>query len=145
MVQFSQLQKNLAREMLLGGKHLKSSSTKMVYRIIFTLCTYISNRLLHKTMPTFFLIRLQHMRHAMACTCLCTCLKHQRRAKKRTPCLIKKTSRCAADRTSKTTTFCIFHFLQNMKTLQEDHNENKWYLVNYLLVLCYQYITVLIL
>ena len=33
------------------------------------------------------------------------------RTKKSTPCLIKNASRCAADRTSKTTTFFIFHFL----------------------------------
>ena len=31
--------------------------------------------------------------------------------KKTMPSLIKKASRCAADRTSKTTTFFIFHFL----------------------------------
>ena len=142
MVQFSQFQRNLAREKFLGGKHLKSSSTKMVYRINFTLCTYISNRLLHKTMPTFLLIRLQHMRHAMACTCLCTCLKHQRCAQKSMPCLKKNFMVCSR---SKTTTFCIFHFLQNTKILREDHNENKWYLVNYLLMLYYQYITVLLL
>ena len=143
MVQFSQFQRNLAREKFLVGKHLKSSSTKMVYRINFTLCTYISNRLLHKTMPTFLLIRLQHMRHAMACTCLCTCLKHQRCAQKSMPCLIKKNFMVCSR--SKTTTFCIFHFLQNTKILREDHNENKWYLVNYLLMLYYQYITVLLL
>ena len=42
-----------------------------------------------------------------------TCLKS-------TPCLIKKASRCAADRTSKTT-FFIFHFLYNTKILRENH------------------------
>ena len=51
--------------------------------------------------------RLGHMRR----TILRARLKHWRRAKKSTPCLIKKASRCAADRTSKTTTFFIFHFL----------------------------------
>ena len=40
--------------------------------------------------------------------------------KKSTPCLIKKASRCAADRTSKTT-FFIFHFLYNTKILRENH------------------------
>ena len=40
-----------------------------------------------------------------------TRLKHWRRAKKSTPCLIKKASRRVADRTSKTTMFLIFHFL----------------------------------
>ena len=50
------------------------------------------------------------MRRAIARTRLCTRLKRQRRAKKSTPCLIDKGSRCAADRTSKTT-FFIFHFL----------------------------------
>ena len=51
--------------------------------------------------------RLRHMRHTIAWACLCTCLKHQRRAKKSTPCLIKKASRCAADRMSKTTFFYL--------------------------------------
>ena len=37
------------------------------------------------------------------------------------PCLIKKASRCAADRTSKTTTFFIFNFLCNTKIFQENH------------------------
>ena len=41
--------------------------------------------------------------------------------KKSMSCLIKKASRRAADRTSKTTTFFIFHFLQNTKILQENH------------------------
>ena len=41
--------------------------------------------------------------------------------KKGTHCLIKKTPRCVADRMSKTTTFFIFHFLQNAKILQENH------------------------
>ena len=58
----------------------------------------------------FNIFRLQHMRHAIACARLCTRLKHQGCAKKSMPCLIKKTSRCVADRTSKTT-FFIFHFL----------------------------------
>ena len=49
--------------------------------------------------------RLRHMRHAFACARLCTHLKHQRRAKKSMPCLIKKALRCAADHTSKTTFF----------------------------------------
>ena len=41
--------------------------------------------------------------------------------KKSTPCLIKKASRCAADRTSKTTTFFISQFLWNTKILQKNH------------------------
>ena len=41
--------------------------------------------------------------------------------KKSMSCLIKKASRRAADHTSKTTTFFIFHFLQNTKILQENH------------------------
>ena len=48
------------------------------------------------------------MRRAIACARLRTCLKHWRRAKKSTPCLIKKASRRVADLRSKTT---IFHFL----------------------------------
>ena len=40
--------------------------------------------------------------------------------KKSTPCLIQKASRCAADRTSKTT-FFIFHFLCNTKIVRENH------------------------
>ena len=65
--------------------------------------------------------RLRHMRRAIARTHLFTCLKHLGRAKKSTPCLIKKASRCAVDRTSKTTTFFIFHFLYNTKFLRENH------------------------
>ena len=49
-------QRNLARERFLGGKHLTSSSTKTAKSIIFKLCTHVSNRLLHKTVPAFFLI-----------------------------------------------------------------------------------------
>ena len=51
------------------------------------------------------------MKRAIARARLHTRLKHWRRAKKSTPCLIKKASRCVTDRTSKTTTFLIFHFL----------------------------------
>ena len=65
--------------------------------------------------------RLQHMRCVFACACLCTCLKHWRHAKKSTPCLIKKASRCAANSTSKTAKFIIFPFLSNTKILGENH------------------------
>ena len=41
---------------ILGGERLTSSSTKMAERINFKLCTHISNRLLYKTVPAFFLI-----------------------------------------------------------------------------------------
>ena len=41
--------------------------------------------------------------------------------KKSTLCFIQKASRSAADRTSKTTTLFIFHFLYDTKILQEDH------------------------
>ena len=61
------------------------------------------------------------MRRAITRTRLRTHLKHWRRAKKRRPCLIKKASRCVADRTSKTTTFLIFHFLSSTKILREYH------------------------
>ena len=57
--------------------------------------------------------------HAHAC--LCTCLKHWRRAKKSRSCLIKKASRWAADRASKTAAFFIFHFLFNTKIWKENH------------------------
>ena len=61
------------------------------------------------------------MRRAIARARLCTRLKRLRRAKKSAPCLIKKASRRAADRMSKTTTF-IFHFLYyNTKILRENH------------------------
>ena len=40
----------------LGGEHLASSSTKTAQTFNFKLCTHISNRLLHKTVPTFYLI-----------------------------------------------------------------------------------------
>ena len=48
--------RNFAREKFLSGEHLTSSSTKTAERINFKLCTHISNRLLHKTVPAFFLI-----------------------------------------------------------------------------------------
>ena len=48
--------RNFAKEKFLGGEHLTSSSTKTAQRINFKLCTHISNRLLHKTVPAFFLI-----------------------------------------------------------------------------------------
>ena len=63
---------------------------------------------------------LWHTRYAIA-HCLSTSLKHWRCAKKSMPCLIKKASRCATDRTSKTTTFFIFRFLYNTKILPENH------------------------
>ena len=65
--------------------------------------------------------RLQHMKRVITCTPLCACLKPCRHAKKSRPCLIKKASRCAADCTSKITTFFIFHFLSNTKILRENH------------------------
>ena len=66
-----------------------------------------------------YLDRLRHLRHVIAHARLGTRLKRYRRAKKSMPCLIKKVSRCAADRTSKT--FFIFHFLYNTKILRENH------------------------
>ena len=66
-----------------------------------------------------YLDRLRHLRHVIAHARLCTRLKHYRRAKKSMPCLIKKASRCATDRTSKM--FFIFHFLYNTKILRENH------------------------
>ena len=42
--------------MFLDGEHVTSYSTKTTQRINFKLCTHISNRLLHKTAPAFFLI-----------------------------------------------------------------------------------------
>ena len=64
--------------------------------------------------------RVQHMRRAIARARLYTRLK-QRHAKKSTPCLIQKASRCAADRTPRTITLFIFHFLHNTKILREHH------------------------
>ena len=55
MLQFSG-ERNFARETFLGGQHMLSSSTKTPKRINFKLCTHISKRLLHKTVPAFFLI-----------------------------------------------------------------------------------------
>ena len=66
------------------------------------------------------------MRRAIACACLCTRLKHLRRAKKNMPCLIKKVSRCAADRTSKTGTFFIFQ--RSCKKLSKIILENHTHL-----------------
>ena len=48
--------RNFARECSLGGEHLTSSSTKTAQTINFKLCTHISDRLLHKTVPAFYLI-----------------------------------------------------------------------------------------
>ena len=56
-------------------------------------------------------MRLQHMRRAIARARLRTRLKHWRHSKESTPCLIKKASRRVVDRTSKSATFLIFHFL----------------------------------
>ena len=67
------------------------------------------------------LLMLWHTRYAIACARLSTCLKHWRCAKKSMPYLIKKASRCATDRTSKTTTFFIFCFLYNTKIVPENH------------------------
>ena len=43
-------------EKFLTGEHLTSSSTKTAEKINFKLCSHISNRLLHKTVPVFFQI-----------------------------------------------------------------------------------------
>ena len=48
--------RNFSREWLLGGEHLTNSSTKTAQTINFNLCTHVFNRLLHKTMPSFFLV-----------------------------------------------------------------------------------------
>ena len=63
--------------------------------------------------------RLRHMRCVITRARLCTCLKHWRHAKKSTPCLIKRASRCATDRMSKTTMFFIFHFLYNTDLMRK--------------------------
>ena len=47
--------RNFAREWFLGGEHLTSSGTKTALGINFKLCIHISNRLLHKSVPAFFL------------------------------------------------------------------------------------------
>ena len=39
--------------MFLGGGHMTTSSTETAETINFKLCTHISKRLLHKTMPVF--------------------------------------------------------------------------------------------
>ena len=61
--------------------------------------------------------RLWHMRRAIASTCLCTCLKHQRRAKESTSCLTQKASRCAEDSMSKTTAFFFLSLSINVLTI----------------------------
>ena len=48
--------RNFAMEMFLGGEHLTSSRTKTAESINFKLCTHISNRLLHKIVPAFFIM-----------------------------------------------------------------------------------------
>ena len=49
-------QRNFARERVLGGKHLTSSSMKRAWTFDFKLYKHISKRLLHKTVLAFFLI-----------------------------------------------------------------------------------------
>ena len=63
------------------------------------------------------------MRCAIARACLCTCLKHYRCSKKSTVCLISKTSRRAADSTSKITA-CFIYFIGSVVKIV--------YLVNYI-------------
>ena len=54
------------------------------------------------------ILRLRHIKRAIARARLCRCLKHWIHAqKKNTPCLIKKASRCAADRTLKQQVFYL--------------------------------------
>ena len=48
--------RNLTRERFLGGEHLTSSIRKTTEKINFKLCMHISNILLHKIVPMFFLI-----------------------------------------------------------------------------------------
>ena len=43
-------------EWFLAGEHLTSSRTKTAQTINFKLCVHISSRLLHKSVPVFFLI-----------------------------------------------------------------------------------------
>ena len=64
--------------------------------------------------PGFGIWGVQLHVHASAYAWNVTC------AKKSMPCLIKKGSRCVADRTSKTT-FFIFLLLYSTKILQENH------------------------
>ena len=47
---------NFTREKFLSGKHLTSSSKKMASRINCKFYIHSLNRVLHKTVPTFFLI-----------------------------------------------------------------------------------------
>ena len=74
---------------------------------------------LHK--PIIWKLKKQKVRlwHEV-CDCTRTPLHTPKTLRKSTSCLIKKASRCAADRTSKTTTFFIFHFLGNTKILWEN-------------------------
>ena len=86
-------------------------------------------------------VRLRHMRCAIAHARLCTRLK-QRRAKKSTPCLIKKASRCAADRTSKTTLF-VFHFYITQRSYEKImciYLLFDWFMVKIVLFLHYIYV-----
>ena len=53
-LQFSWLEES--KEWFSGDEHLTSYSTKAAWMINFKLCTYISNRLLHKTGLAFFLM-----------------------------------------------------------------------------------------
>ena len=111
-------------ESFVNGMEIELFSKLLELFFIFCLCFFDlslssflvflqlkSSLILFRSENYLILIRLQHMRPAIARARLCTRLKHWRRAKKSTPCLIKKASRCAADRPSKITKFLIFHFL----------------------------------
>ena len=63
--------------------------------------------------------RLWHMMCAMARAHLYPHLKHWRHARKSMPCLIKKASRCAADRMSITAKFFIFPFYQTQRSYEK--------------------------
>ena len=88
----------------------RSNQTNRIFQIYHDLNRKSMSFTCWNTPNARYNTRLRYTRRAIAHARLCTRLNHQRRAKKSTPCLIKKASRCAADRTSKTT-FFIFHFL----------------------------------
>ena len=50
--------RNFGGERFLTGKHLTSSGTKTTGITDFKLCTHISNRMLNKNVPSFFLTRV---------------------------------------------------------------------------------------
>ena len=119
-------------ESFVNGMEIELFSKLLEWFFIFCLCFFDlslssflvflqlkSSLILFRSENYSILIRLQHMRPAIARARLCRRLKHGRRAKKSTPCLIKKASRCAADRPSKKQSSLSFTFSKTQRSYEK--------------------------